>query len=109
MYLYTFIVAVGYAAWLKARVPRQEVARTWRAWWPSISAIGLMNTASYLLILLALRTGVTSYVLGMRQLSIAGGVALGWRYLREPMTTGRTVGVALILAGCMALAFAASA
>jgi len=90
------------------RVPREVVGRTWRSWWPSIAAIGLMNTASYLLILLALRTGVTSYVLGMRQLSIAGGVALGWRYLHEPMTPGRTVGVALILAGCLALAVAST-
>lgn len=109
MYLYTFIVAIGYATWLRVRVPRQEVVRTWRAWGPSIAAIGLMNTASYLLILLALRTGVTSYVLGMRQLSIAAGVALGWRYLREPMTAGRSAGVVLILAGCLALAVAAAA
>lgn len=108
MYLYTLLVAAGYAAWLRVRVPRHEVVRTWRQWWPSISAIGLMNTASYLLILFALRTGVTSYVLGMRQLSIAGGVALGWRYLREPMTAGRTIGVALILCGCLALAVAAA-
>lgn len=109
MYLYTALVALGYATWLRVRVPREEVARTWRAWGPSIAAIGLMNTASYLLILLALRTGVTSYVLGMRQLSIAGGVALGWRYLREPITPGRTVGVALILGGCLALAVASVA
>jgi uncharacterized membrane protein len=107
MYLYTFIVAVGYAIWLRVRVPREVVRRSWQDWWPSIAAIGVMNTASYLLILLALRTGVTSYVLGMRQLSIAGGVALGWHFLREPMTPGRTAGVALILAGCLMLAVAA--
>ncbi len=70
-------------------------------------AIGAMNTSSYLLVLFALRTGVTSYVLGMRQLSIAGGVALGWRFLREPLTPGRLAGVALILSGCLLLSVAA--
>ncbi len=107
MYLYTFIVAAGFAAWLVAYAPREVVRRTWRDHARSIVAIGLMNTASYLLVLLALRTGVTSYVLGMRQLSIAGGVALGWRYLHEPLTRGRVVGVGLILAGCLMLSVAA--
>lgn len=107
MYLYTFVVGVGFVAWLTTRVPRDVVRRTWGEHWPSIAAIGLLNTASYLLILYALRTGVTSYVLGMRQLSIAGGVALGWWFLEERMTRGRMVGVALILTGCLSLSVAA--
>jgi drug/metabolite transporter (DMT)-like permease len=108
MYLYTLIVAVGYALWLAVRVPRADVRRTWHASWPSIVAIGLMNMSSYLLVLLALRTGVTSYVLGMRQVSIAAGVALGWRFLHEPLTAPRVGGVGLILAGCALLAAAAA-
>jgi len=108
MYLYTLIVAIGYGAWLTLRVPRGEVRRSWRAGWPSIIAIGLLNMASYLLVLLALRTGVTSYVLGMRQVSIAAGVALGWHFLREPLPRPRLVGVGLILAGCALLAAAAA-
>jgi drug/metabolite transporter (DMT)-like permease len=106
MYLYTLIVAIGYGSWLALRVPRDEVRRAWRTWWPSIIAIGLMNMSSYLLVLLALRTGVTSYVLGMRQVSIAAGVALGWHFLREPLTVPRVGGVAMILAGCALLATA---
>jgi uncharacterized membrane protein len=107
MYLYTCIVALGYGAWLRLRVPHGEVRRTWQRWWPSIVAIGLMNMSSYLLVLLALRTGVTSYVLGMRQVSIAAGVALGWHFLREPLSGPRVGGVVLILAGCALLAVAA--
>ncbi|MBK8058743.1 MAG: hypothetical protein IPK33_13075 [Gemmatimonadetes bacterium] len=75
MYLYTVLVALGYGVWLATRVASGATRQAWRAHAPSIVGIGAMNTASYLLILLALRTGVTSYVLGMRQVSIAvGGV-----------------------------------
>jgi len=107
MYLYTLIVAIGFGLWLKARVAPDVVRQTWRRHWPSIVLIGLLNTASYLLILFALRTGVTSYVLGMRQVSIAGGVALGWWFLQEQMTRGRRVGGGRILTGGLTLSVAA--
>lgn len=103
MYLYTVLVAIGYVLWLRAQVAPAEVRATWVAHAPSVVAIGMMNTVSYLLILLALRTGVTSYVLGMRQLSIAMGVWMGWGLLKERMTTGRAAGVALIVAGCLVI------
>lgn len=106
MYLYTLFVGIGYAVWLRTRVPADLVRTTWRAARVSIVVIGLMNTTSYLLALLAMRTEVTSYVLGMRQLSIAGGVALGWRFLREPLPPPRVTGVAMIIAGCLLLTLA---
>lgn len=105
MYLYTLYVAVGYGAWLWARQDRQELADVWGTSWRSIVAIGALNTCSYLLVLFALRTGITSYVLGLRQLSIAVGVTLGWRFLREPMSHTRATGVALIIGGCLILSF----
>ncbi len=107
MWLYTFFASLAFATWLVRRAPRDEVQLAWREHRWRIVTIGVLNTSSYLLVLFALRTGVTSYVLGMRQLSIAGGVALGWKFLREPLTTGRLVGVALILSGCLLLSVAA--
>lgn len=107
MYLYTVLVAMGYAAWLALRVAPVDVRGTWRSHRASIVAIGLLNSCSYLLILLALRTGVTSYVLGMRQLSIAVGVALGGWLLGERLTRPRLCGVALIVAGCLVVTMVA--
>jgi drug/metabolite transporter (DMT)-like permease len=106
MYLYTAMVAAAYGAWLFSRRPRAAIATTWKAGWPSIVAIGVLNTTSYLLVLAALGSGVSSYVLGMRQLSIVFGVALGWKALGEPMGAPRATGVALILAGCLLLSLA---
>lgn len=105
MYLYTLIVAAGYATWLLSRHEPRALRSAWRDARGAIVAIGALNTVSYLLVLAALQTGVTSYVLGLRQLSIAAGVALGWRYLREPMTPPRAAGVALIVTGCLLLSF----
>jgi len=105
MYLYTLFVAMGYASWLAYRHSKRVLAETWQSARMAIVAIGTLNTISYLLVLFALRTGITSYVLGLRQLSIAAGVALGWRYLREPMSRPRAAGVALIIGGCLLLSF----
>ncbi len=107
MYLYTLIASLAFGGWLVRHAPRDELRLAWREHGWRIVAIGAMNTSSYVLVLFALRTGVTSYVLGMRQLSIAGGVALGWRFLREPLTAGRVAGVTLILSGCLLLSVAA--
>ena len=67
----------------------------------SVSADGLVYT-------FALRSGVTSYVLGIRQVSIVGGVALGWRYLKEPLSPPRLVGVSCIVLGCLLLSIASA-
>ena len=108
MYLYTVLVALAYAAWLSTRFTTLEIKTSWAAHWPSVMAIGVLNSVSYLLVLAALRTDMTSYVLGMRQLSIAVGVGLGWKLLREPMNRMRVTGIALIVAGCLLIAMASN-
>ncbi len=108
MYLYTVLVALAYAAWLSTRFTTLEIRTSWAAHWPSVMAIGVLNSVSYLLVLAALRTDLTSYVLGMRQLSIAVGVGLGWKLLREPMNRMRVTGIALIVAGCLLIAMASN-
>ena len=58
------------------------------------------------LVLVALRTGTSSYVIALRQLSIAVGVALGAILLREHISTPKRVGVALIVVGCVVVGLA---
>lgn len=106
MYLYTVLVALVYTAFIRAASPAGAIAAEWRAHRSAILAIGILNTTAYLLVLLALRAGVSSYVIGLRQLSVAFGVLLGWRLLREPLNAGRKLGVALIVLGSLLLSFA---
>jgi len=97
---YTVLVGFWFAGALM-RTPRAEVRGEWQKHWKSIVVMGVFIAASYLLILFALRTGMTTQVLAVRQLSIPIGVLLGWRLLRETMTAPRVLGSSLITAGCL--------
>lgn len=99
-YGYTLLLAVWFTGVI-ARAPREAVRGAWRAHPVSIVMIGLLNATAYLLVLLALRDGMATQVLAVRQLSIPIGLLMGWQLLREPITTPRTVGATLVTAGCV--------
>lgn len=104
MYTYTVIVALAYGAWVRRRVPAEERASTWQQHRWAIVGIGVLNTLSYLLTLIALRDDTSSLVIGLRQLSIVFGVLLGAALLGERLTPPRVVGVAMIGIGCVTIA-----
>jgi uncharacterized membrane protein len=106
IYLYTALTAVAYAAFIWRRYPRVQIASEWRANRWSILQVGFFNITSYLLVLFALRTGTSSYVIALRQLSIAVGVTLGVLFLREEISTPKRLGVALIVTGCIVVGVA---
>jgi uncharacterized membrane protein len=106
MYLYTALVAAGYVAYIRRRHSRDETATEWRARRWSIAQVGVLNRVSYSLVLFAFRSGISSYVIGFRQLSIAVGVWLGWRLLNESLTPPRRLGTLLIVSGCLLVSFA---
>lgn len=64
--------------------------------------MGALNLLSYGLALVAMRSSGATYVIGMRQLSIAFGVLLG-----ERVNGARRLGVALLVAGCALMGWAA--
>ena len=99
-YGYTALLAVWFAVAL-ARTPRADVVAQWRAHPVAIVMIGLLNSGAYLLILFALRDGMATQVLAVRQLSIPIGVLLGWKLLREALTLPRVIGAVLITTGCI--------
>ena len=106
IYLYTAITAIAYGAFIWRRYPRVEIATQWRAHRWAILQVGFFNITSYLLVLIALRTGTSSYVIALRQLSIAVGVLLGWWLLREQISVPKRVGVGLIVVGCLVVGMA---
>ena len=63
----------------------------------------MLNIGSYLLALVALQTGQASYVIALRQLSIAVAAILGWRLLGESFPEPRRVGLGLVVLGCVLL------
>lgn len=104
-YGYTAFAGIAYLAW----VARAEGVAVLRAEWAvhrrAAIAVGVLNTLSYGLALVALRTGGSTYVVGLRQMSIVVGVALGARLLGETVSPARRVGVGLLLGGCVLMAW----
>jgi drug/metabolite transporter (DMT)-like permease len=98
---YTCFLSVAYIISIRREKGPGVVRRAWNEHRSSAILIGFGNAASYVLFLIALRSGVSSYVIGLRQLSIAFGVFLGWRFLGERVTMNRAAGIALLIAGCI--------
>ena len=95
------LVGISYVPFLRPGTSKQ----VWNSQWRNIVQIGFFNSGSYLLALLALQSGAASHVIAVRQLSIAIGALLGWRWLGEGMTAARTAGVILIVCGCVLMGF----
>ena len=106
-YFYGYTAAAGacYLAFALHREGAAALRAEWRARGRTAAAVGVLNTTSYGLVLLALRDGGSTYVVGLRQLSIAAGVALGARFLGEQVTAPRRLGVGLVLTGCVLMAW----
>ena len=105
-YAYTALVAVAYAAFLVRRFGKPALRAELRMqWWPMLQ-VGVFNSVTYLLVLVALRDGTSSYIIALRQLSIAFGVLLGWRVLGESLGPPKRLGVALLVTGCVLIALA---
>lgn len=103
-YGYTACAGVGYLAWVTWAEGAPAVRAEWRAHGRTAVVVGVLNTVSYGLALLALRAGGSTYVVGLRQVSIAVGVWLGARLLGETVSSSRRLGVGLLLAGCLLMA-----
>lgn len=67
-YSYSVLVAVAYSVYLGRAYSAAEHRAAWREHGWTIVQIGVFNTVTYLLVLFALRDGVSSYVVAIRQL-----------------------------------------
>lgn len=105
-YGYTMLVAALYLVFVWRRARSAEIARVWSTHRSSIVQVGVLNTVTYLLVLFALRSGTSSYVIALRQLSIVWGALLGYFVLGETLPGPKRVGLATLVVGCVLVAFA---
>jgi drug/metabolite transporter (DMT)-like permease len=103
-YAYTIFIAIGYGLWLSQRPA--EAKSAWRKHKSTAAMIGVLNITTYTLVLLALRDSNATYVIAVRQLSIAIGAMFGWWLLREPTSPPKQLGIVLLVLGCAMVAFA---
>ncbi|MEZ5426607.1 MAG: EamA family transporter [Pyrinomonadaceae bacterium] len=105
-YSYTAVVGFSYAIFILVKHPLETIKADWRFHRFSIIQVGFFNTFTYLLVLYALQTGKTSYVVALRQLSIVFGVILGWKILGEALPLPKRVGIGILLTGCLLISLA---
>ena len=76
-----------------------ELHDAWREHKKYSLVIGAGSAAGYLIILYVFRMAQVSYVVAMRELSVAIGAMLGMTYLGEASSKRKLAGIALIVAG----------
>jgi drug/metabolite transporter (DMT)-like permease len=103
-YAYTAATALCYLAWSFQTDGVPALRLAWTSHRSSVIGVGILNTVSYGLALAALRNGGSTYVIGLRQLSIVGGVWLGASVLGERIDAPRRLGVTLLVVGCALMA-----
>lgn len=84
---------------------REQVRRAWAFHRREVFGIGILDSLSYILFLVALAVGTVSNLAPVRQTSILIGAFMGARLLSEEASRRRLVAAAVMLAGLVALAF----
>jgi uncharacterized membrane protein len=103
---YSVIVGAVYGIGLCSTGNTALLKRIWHTHRGVIVQVAALNSVSYLMALAALQSSKASYVIALRQLSIAAGAMLGWWVLGEALPLPRRVGIAMLLLGCVLLALA---
>jgi drug/metabolite transporter (DMT)-like permease len=85
---------------------RRTLATELRVNWPRIAVVGVLNIATYILVLLAYQMSRVSYAGAIREVSVVFGALLGWLVLGERFGLPRLAGAALIFAGIVVIAVA---
>jgi drug/metabolite transporter (DMT)-like permease len=96
--------AVFCAPIIAVRFGRAPVVAEWRANWPRVVAVGVLNLATYMIVLVAYSRAPVAYAGAVREVSVVFAALVGWRWLREPFGRPRTIGAALIFAGIVTIA-----
>jgi drug/metabolite transporter (DMT)-like permease len=103
--LVTALLLGGYV-WL-AVDQRRQLGASWRSAWPGAAGTGVLITAAYGLVLVAMAFATNvSYIAAFRQLSIPLGAALGFVIQKEPAAPPRLVGVGILTLGLVLIAVA---
>jgi drug/metabolite transporter (DMT)-like permease len=101
---YSTLVAFMYAVVVLRPLSFAQIGSEWKRQRRPILQVALLNSCAYLLVLVALRTTTSSYVIAARQLSIAIGALLGWKLLGERLVPHKVAGIVVLVVACMLVA-----
>ncbi len=102
--LYIFCMAFGTVIFLTPFVlfdKRQNLISTWKTHKRQSGIIGIGSMGTYLIILFAFQMAKVSYVVAVREVSVAFGAFLGITLLHEPYSKRKVAGIFGIVLGMM--------
>jgi uncharacterized membrane protein len=85
---------------------RNELGEAWKDFKKYSLIIGTGAAGAYLIILYAFRIASVSYVVAVRELSVAFGALLGIWFLGEPLSTKKAIGLILVVLGLLMIKIA---
>jgi len=85
---------------------RRQLTDAWKNYRVHGFIVGVGSLATYLLILFIFRIAKVSYVVALRELAVAFGALLGFRFLGEKPTPVKIAGIALIVLGVIVIKMA---
>ena len=100
-YSYTFLTSIFYGGVLSFRFKPRQLKHEWIQKKRSIMGVAVLNTFTYLLVLVALGMSKAVYVGALRQVSLVIGVFFGWKILHESVSKLRLIGVLGIISGSL--------
>ncbi len=80
---------------------REELKHAWGSLKKYSAIVGIGSIGTYLLILFAFQQGPVSYIVAIRESSVAFGALLGFLLLREPFSFKKGMGIAVITIGLL--------
>lgn len=84
----------------------KELIDAWKNYKKYSFIIGIGSILTYLIILFVYQIANVSYVIALREFSVAIGAVLGIKYLDEKFTIKKLIGITLIVLGIIAIKIA---
>ena len=85
---------------------RHELKNAWKNYKKHSFIIGVGSLATYLMILFIFQIAQVSYVVALRELAVAIGALLGFKFLKEKFTKRKIIGITFIVLGMIAIKMA---
>jgi len=96
---YTILVACIYNTYCFTKFSKSAIKEEWLNYKYKIIAVGVLNSFTYMLVLISLTRCKSTYVGGMRQLSVVVGAYYGYKFMGEKLGLPKLVGIGISIIG----------
>ncbi|MEO6611705.1 MAG: EamA family transporter [Chitinophagaceae bacterium] len=97
--LYTIIIACIYNIYCFTKFPKTKIRAEWIDCKYKIIAVAVLNSFTYMLVLISLTKSKATYVGGMRQLSVVVGAYFGYKFMDEKLGLPKLTGIGISITG----------